>query len=187
MSEDIIDSHLGHGWFAAHVDGSASSDQTRNYLNFEGPPAIRLLAAQRVHDLARHLYQLQSFPWFDAAVRRVGTRDLSGAGFELDVVFLLHHLVAGVTPREEAGRKGEDYDIQLQVAGLEVPVEAKAKDDDTPYSRRTVINTVKGAASQLPKGSKGIVFLRIPSGWAGTESKNRWLTRLARPLGRRAV
>jgi hypothetical protein len=155
LSEDIIDSHLGHGWFAEHVNGSASSDQTRNYLRFDGPPAVRLLPAQRVHDLARRLYELQSFPWFDDAVRRVRTRDLSGAGFELDVAFLLHHLVAGVTPKEEAGKKGEDYDIHLQVFGLDVPVEAKAKDDDTPYNEKTVINTVKGAASQLPQRVEG--------------------------------
>jgi hypothetical protein len=129
------------------------------------------LAAQRVHDLARRLYQLQSFPWFGDLVHRVRTRDLSGAGFELDVAFVLHHLVAEVTPNEEAGQKGEDYDIHLQVYGRDVPVEAKAKDDDTPYTEKTVINTVKGAETQLPKGSKGIVFVRIPSEWIGTDSK----------------
>jgi len=174
LSEDIIDSHLGQGWFAEHVDRSASSDQTRSYLRFEGPPAVRLLSAQRVHDVARRLYQLQSFPWFDNVVGRVRTRDLSGAGFELDVAFVLHHLVAGVAPKEEVGQKGEDYDLQVQVYGLNVPVEVKAKDDDTPYSDQTVINTVKGAATQLPKGSKGIVFVRIPSGWVGTELEERY-------------
>jgi hypothetical protein len=179
LSEDIIDSHLGHGWFTEHVDGSASSDQTRNFLKFDGPPAVRLLAAQRVHDLARRLYQLQSFPWFDAVVRGIRTRDLSGAGFELDIVFLLHHLMAGVVPKEEVGRKGEDYDIHLKVYGLDVPVEAKAKDDDTPYNERTVINTVKGAATQLPKGSKGIVFMRIPSGWVGAELQETYPDALA--------
>lgn len=174
LSEDIIDSHLGHGWFAEHVDGSASSDQTRNYLKSDGPPAVRLLTAQRVHDLARRLYQLQSFHWFDDVVRRVRTRDLSGAGFEVDVAFLLHQLVAAVSPKEESGQKGEDYDIHLQLYGLDVPVEAKAKDDDTPYNEKTVISTVKGAATQFPKGSKGIVFVRIPSTWTGTEVEDSY-------------
>ncbi len=32
LSEDIIDSHLGRGWFAQHVTRSASNDQTKNYL-----------------------------------------------------------------------------------------------------------------------------------------------------------
>jgi hypothetical protein len=174
LSEDIIDSHFGRGWFEEHVLGSASSKQTRNYLKFDGPPATRLLAAQRVHDLARRLYQLQSFPWFDEVVRKVRTRDLSGAGFELDVTLLFHNLFAAVTPRRESGQKGEDYDIHLQVHGLSVPVEAKAKDDDTPFDEKTVINTVKGAATQLPKGSKGIVFLRIPTAWIGSELEEKF-------------
>jgi hypothetical protein len=169
LSEDIIDSHLGAGWFSEHVDDSSSSKQGRNYFNTDGPPAIRLLAAHRAHELARRLYQLQSFPWFDDVLRRVSTRELSGAGFELDVVFVLHNLVARVTPVEETGHKGDDYDILLDVYGIKVPVEAKAKDDDTPYTMATVINTVKGAASQLPRGGKGIVFLRLPTPWLGPE------------------
>lgn len=179
LSEDIIDSHFGHGWFAEHVDGSASSDRARNYLRSDCPPAVRLLAAQRVHDVARRLYQLQSFPWFDQVIRRVRTRDFSGAGFELDVVFVLHHLVGRVTPKDESGQKGEDYDIHVQVHGLDVPVEVKAKDDDTPYTDQTVINTVKSAATQLPKGSKGIVFVRIPTGWVGKELEDRYPDALA--------
>lgn len=167
LSEDIIDSHLGSGWFKTHVDGSASSNQTHDYLRFDGPPAVRLLAAHRVHEVARRLYQLQSYPWFDEILRRVQKQGLSGAGFELDIVFLLHNLLASVTPRKEVGIKGEDYDILLQVGGLEVPVEAKTKDDGTAYTNATVIDTVKQAARQLPKGSNGVVFLRIPSGWVG--------------------
>lgn len=169
LSEDIIDRHLGDGWFSEHVDDSAASNQATNYFNADGPAAARLLAAHRSHELARRLYQLQSFPWFDDVVKRIRTRDLSGAAFELDVVLLLHNLVARVTPREETGRKGEDYDIHLNVYGLEVPVEVKAKADDTPYTAKTVIRTVKGAARQLPSGSTGIVVLRIPTAWVGRE------------------
>jgi hypothetical protein len=57
---------------------------------------------------------------------------------------------------------------------LDVPIEAKAKDDDTPFDEKTVINTVKGAATQLPRGSKGTVFVRIPSAWVGTELEEKY-------------
>lgn len=179
LSEGIIDDHLGPGWFEAHVDGSESSKQTRDFLDFEGSPAIRLLAAHRVHELARRLYQLQSFEWFDDVVRRVATRSLSGAAFELDVVFFLHHLIAGVIPIEESGRKGEDYDIRLHVLGLEVPIEVKAKDDDTPWHPRTLINTIEEARKQLPADSKGIVFLRIPPWWVGRKLEEEYSDALA--------
>ena len=174
LSEDIIDRHLGEGWFIRHVDNSATSNQARNYFNADGPAAAQLLAAHRTHELARRLYQLQSFPWFADVVKRIRTRDLSGAGFEIDVVLLLHNLIARVTPRDETGQRGEDYDIHLNVHGLEVPVEVKAKADDTPYTAKTVIRTVKGAARQLPSGSTGIVVLRIPTAWVGRELEDTY-------------
>jgi hypothetical protein len=140
---------------------------------------VRLLSAHRVHELARRLYQLQSFAWFDQVVGNVRTRNLSGAGFELDVLLVLHLLVGKVTPNSGIGRKGQDYDIQLRVRGLEIPTEVKAKDDDTEFSSKTIINTIKNAASQLPKEEKGIVFLRIPSSWVGPELEDKYADALA--------
>jgi hypothetical protein len=167
LSEDVIDGHLGTGWFGRHVDRTATSGQTRGYLHPDGPPDLRLLSAHRVHELARRLYQLQSFPWFGSVTANLRTRDLSGAGFELDVLQVLHTLVGSITPKEESGVKGEDYDIHLRVGGLEIPIEVKAKDDETALTSNTVVNTVKAAASQLPKGQTGIVFLRVPPAWVG--------------------
>ena len=164
LSEDIINSHLGDGWCARHVD--RKSAQSENYLYPDAAiPLRRLLSAQRVHDLARRLYQLQSFPWFHHTLKRLRGRDLSGASFELDVLFMLQMLPISASPRVESGVRGNDFDIEIK--GLDLPVEVKAKDDDTPFSEATVINTIKGAARQFPKGSKGVVFVRIPTAWVG--------------------
>lgn len=174
VAEDIISAHLGPEWYAEHVNRPGGSDLADGYLYEDGPPAVLLLSKHRQHELARRLYELQSFPWFAGLVERLATRDLSGAGFELDV---LRHLLTLVRAdaREEIGVKGQDYDIAVYLADREVPIEAKAKDDATEFSEGTVIHTLKGAAQQLPKGEKGIVFLRIPPGWVGPGLEDRYL------------
>lgn len=45
--------------------------------------------------------------------------------------------------------------------------------------QKTIINTVKGAANQLPKGDKGFVFLRIPSFWVGPQLEDEFAGALA--------
>jgi hypothetical protein len=187
LAEEIITSHLGADWFAAHIDGRATSDQARDYLPEVGPAERRLLSTHRIHELARRLYQLQSFEWFEHVLRSLRTRDLSGAGFELDVLWVLHVLPSSVAPRAEIGRKGEDYDAVVRFGGLTIPIEVKAKADDTELSQRTVVRTVRGAARQLPKGQKGIVLLRIPNAWVGRqleEQYNDWLREATRQTSR---
>jgi hypothetical protein len=174
VSEDIIKSHLGESWYIENIAG-AMGERARDYLHWEASPQMQLLSAHRVHELARRLYELQSFSWFERVLTNVHDRDdLSGVGFELDILQVLHFLVSIVTPQVSSGHKGEDYDISLQVTGLRVPIEVKAKDDNTEYSANTIINTVKGAASQLPKGQKGFLFLRIPSFWVGAQLEDEY-------------
>lgn len=187
LSEEIIANHLGDEWFAAHIEGRATSGQAREYLRAVGPAYRRLLSTHRIHELARRLYQLQSFEWFDHVLRGLGTRDLSGVGFELDVLWLLHVVLASITPRAEIGRRGEDYDIVVRVGGMTIPIEVKAKADDTEFNAATVLHTVRRAVRQLPKEQKGIVFLRIPSAWIGRrleEEYNAWLGEATRQTSR---
>ncbi|MET7951986.1 hypothetical protein [Micromonospora sp. NPDC005324] len=117
--------------------------------------------------MARRLHQLQSFPWFDSVLNGVRTRELSGAAFELDMLWTLQIASPYVQTEIEVGIKGRDYDANALMDDKVVPVEAKAKDDRTPWSPKTVINTVKGAAKQLPKGDTGLLFFRVPFLWVG--------------------
>ena len=97
----------------------------------------------------------------------VRTRELSGAAFELDILWALQIASPYVEARRESGVKGSDYDAFALMGEHLVPVEAKAKDDTTPWSAKTVIKTVKRAAEQLPRGDVGLLFLRVPTAWIG--------------------
>jgi hypothetical protein len=63
--------------------------------------------------------------------------------------------------------------------GEYVPVEAKAKGDRTPWSKGTVVNTVKAAARQLPKGRTGLLLIRVPSAWIGPRLEAEYSEALA--------
>ena len=131
------------------------------------PKLLKALSLHRIQEMARRLHQLQSFSWFDAVLKGIRTRELSGAAFELDVLWTLQIASPFVQTEMEVGKKGSDYDAFALMDDKVVPVKAKAKDDRTPWSPKTVINTIKGAARQLPKGDTGLLFFRMPFLWVG--------------------
>ncbi|MHA4945693.1 hypothetical protein ACX27O_00075 [Micromonospora sp. SD19] len=179
LAEDVIADHLGVKWVEQNIINSSLSDQARNYVGLDGPKLLKVLALHRVQELARRLYQLQSFSWFDSVLDGVRTRELSGAAFELDVLWILQIASPYVQTRKEVGVKGSDYDAFALMERKLVPVEAKAKDDRTPWSPKTVINTVKGAARQIPKNDTGLLFFRIPTAWVGPELEEAYADVLA--------
>lgn len=164
LALDVIESHLGEHWLMEHVGEAAGRG---GYLVPPAPGLQRVLTLHRIHEFARRLYEFQSYAWFDDALARLRTRDLSGASFELDVIWLFTMAASPVDVRVEVGRKGEDYDLVAVIKGEPVPVEVKTKEDDTPFTAGTVAQTIKAAAGQLPKGRQGIIFIRLPFGWVG--------------------
>lgn len=161
LAEDVISSHLGPEWLGQDVAASCLGNTDVNVVAL-------LLARHRKYELARRLYEFQSFDWFPHFVRHLSTNDLLGATFEADVLQALMYAPGEVARTVEIGRKGEDFDVSVTLpTGVQVPVEVKAKRDDTAFTGKTVINTVKGAARQLPKGTTGWLFLRIPFSWLG--------------------
>lgn len=58
-------------------------------------------------------------------------------------------------------------------------MEVKAKSDSTPWTQNTVRNTVRAAATQLPKGHVGVLFIRIPYGWVGHQLEEEFSFALA--------
>ena len=181
LSEDVIGSHLGEDWYLRHVTGSDTSRIAKTYLrlNPDHHRVVRLLSQHRTHELARRLYEFQSFDWFPGVVEGLTTRELSGASFELNVLRLLHLASGPVTVKVPTGEKGADFDFSTVVVGRNVPFEAKAKDDTTTFTSKTLIRTVKGAATQFPKGEQGILFMRIPTGWVGSRLEDSYVDALA--------
>lgn len=87
-----------------------------------------------------------------------------------------------VVVRRRQGRKGEDFDLTAVVMGMPaegVPVEVKAKADTTAYTDTAAARTVKKAAAQLPRGKKGLLFVRVPTGWVSPRLEEAYVDALA--------
>ena len=150
--------------FAAYFLGEKWLEQ--HFRSFKGTtPEGSVRFKYVLWRLGRLLFDLQSFEWFDELVENLRRRNLAGALFEAEVARLLMQLPVTTALRMPSGEKGQDYDIDLGGAALTVAVEAKAKDDDTPYSAATVKNTFNEARRQLPKEGLGLIFMRIPLSW----------------------
>jgi hypothetical protein len=168
LAHDILLSFLGHEWIAENV---AVADITEDLIS-------KLKALPVIHkkrELARRIYEFQSFPWFDHFLKHVKSNDVTSALFEADTLAALMSIPAKITRTEESGNRGSDFDVSLFLSSERiVPVEAKAKLDSTPFTKRTVTNTLKSAAKQLPKGSVGWVFMRIPWTWIGSRLEDEY-------------
>lgn len=170
LAKGFIDALLGAGWTSDQIDREGKPATQKRSSAYLHPQArsdeMRGLKLHRINELARRLYQLQSFRWFDAMVKKFANDTLSGAAFEADVALALMVLPFEVTHRTEVGLKREDYDISYSLGGADVAVEVKTKDDATIYSKRTLEKTLSDASSQLPLDRPGVVFLRVPFSWA---------------------
>lgn len=122
--------------------------------------------ARQRQELARRVFEFQSELWFADFLAYTKTNDVASAIFEADVLQTLMRMPAGIARVTESGVKGQDFDILLRLARIgDVPVEVKYKQDDTPFSEATVLNTVKGAVKQLPRGQVGWLFVHVPTAW----------------------
>ena len=163
LAVDVLTSIFGEDWVKRHFD-------IPDRVALHEVAARRVQPVQRLRELARRLYEFQSYPWFEHYVAHVRANgDVASSLFEGDVLRTLMRLGARVERTVESGVKGMDFDITATFAGWDkpIPVEVKAKGEDTEYSANTVKNTLRTAAGQMPRGSAGWVFLRIPAAWVG--------------------
>jgi hypothetical protein len=157
----VIDDHLGADWYSSRIE------KGDDYLAPGNDPVSRLQAMWRARELARRLYQLQSFDWFENCTAKVRTGDVSSFCFELDVAYHLMTTSPAVAATLEVGVKGADFDLSAVIGSTRVPIEVKTKSERTPLTEKTVTSTVRAAAKQLPKGEQGILFIRVPFAWIG--------------------
>ncbi|MFS0699580.1 hypothetical protein AB6N24_06355 [Cellulomonas sp. 179-A 4D5 NHS] len=156
----VIRDHLGVTWFERNIASTLAAGRGDHLLT-------RLMYHHRASTLARSLYELQSYDWFDGLLKKLRKDSFSGVAFEMEVLSLLQQIPAASAPQVETNAKGKDFDVLVNYKGHSVPIEAKAKADNTHWNPRTVIDTLKKASKQLPPGEAGVVFLRIPPTWVG--------------------
>lgn len=72
-----------------------------------------------------------------------------------------------------SGTKHLDYDVEIRLSSeCQVNCEMKCKVEETPVSEGAVLNPLKKARNQLPEGTSGLVFLKVPEAWTRQGQKS---------------
>lgn len=159
----VIGTILGQQWLTTNLNPATGPEY---FLFQSSDDSVGAYVRQhRILQLRRHLYQLQHLPDFDGLVQNLRTRSLVGACAELQVAYLLTqngHPVRFVLP---TGTRGKDFDQVVFYRGSEISIEVKAKDDRTPYTKSSLLASIKSARQQLPSPGPGVVFVHLPTEW----------------------
>lgn len=105
LSEAMLETFFGPEWVAKRF---AQAD-TRS-----GQDLRWVLPAHRRRELARLVYEFQSFSWFQDFLDHARTNDIPSALYEGDVLSALLHVPATVTRNKSKGIKGEDFDVVVK-------------------------------------------------------------------------
>lgn len=118
---------------------------------------------QRVLTLGNYLFECQSVENFEAMRNDLASRTFVGVAHEARCAAMALRAGFPVVFVERTGVRGRDFDFLID---SRVAMEAKAKDDETPYSRSSFISTLKTARSQLPPEGPGVVMMAVPDRWS---------------------
>lgn len=161
----VLNSTFGKSWVDHHV--LASDDQSPFFRNIEAAAGDEALHRARVVDLAETIINLQKVPGLIDVLRAMKQGHIEDRFAELEVGKML--VLAGsqvnfVTP---GGPRGSSYDLEIATPAGKVCADVKCRVERTiPPSASAILNTLKGARTQLPDDQMGAFFLKFPQSWA---------------------
>jgi hypothetical protein len=173
LSVDLIRDALGDRWsrknLQAELEAVLLADRGSG-TEVDG----RYLRYQLVTDLARRLFEFEDEQWYPRLVENLRNRGLTSAAFEADVLRVLMAAPLRIRLRKETGTLGSDYDIDVDLGEMGTwAIEAKAKEESTPYSVENLVRCLKKARRQLPPGGVGAIFLKVPPSWTNDPDYQR--------------
>jgi hypothetical protein len=162
---------LGPDWAQKHIGRSAKACDYFKAKKDDQQELLRYMS--RATEFGELIYNLYDIEGFDERINTIRANDTSGvesgiaeliAGkfFKLTGVDF-RYVVTKVEPGQNTP-KNPDIDY---VAGDNRPesCEVKCNLESTDLNDRSIINILKSAKSQLPKGKAGIILLRVPENW----------------------
>ncbi|KRE52971.1 hypothetical protein [Phycicoccus sp. Soil748] len=171
-SLEVLHYFLGSDWLIREID-----DKGRDgYLLLDGAAGAdtAYMATERTaraYYLAQDLLAVQRIDNFSDLLTELWSRQLRDAAAEVRALAQLVKTGSDVVfhPSNESTAKSHDASFVLD--GHRVAVEVKAKADETPSrnAANSVADSLKKARRQLPAKGPSMVFLQLPSSWAGDE------------------
>ena len=167
MSATLLRTLVGEQWCDENLVGAEKADP---YLvTSSAKPADRIKIQARIVALGELVYNLQRVPGARDRFSRIQRSSLEIAISDLEAARLLSLSERTFHFVEEQHVKGFDYDIEVTFRpDLTLCCESKCKLETTELSHRTMFNSLRKAASQLPAEKPGAIFVKIPEPWIST-------------------
>jgi hypothetical protein len=163
---------VGNEWtnqtvFGMHPTVTRTNRPGRAFLRAEATDsADGFRNLERVVSLAEMLFNLKDVDGIGARIDDLRNGVIESTYAELESGDFLYR--RGITFRyvDRTGQKGADFDAVLPLEdGSSLPAEMKAKAETTELSANGVENILQNARSQLPPGTPGLIFLKLPEAW----------------------
>jgi hypothetical protein len=128
----------------------------------------------RIILIGETLFLLRSCKGFSEICRRLKTRDLRPAYYEMLAAKAFFRAGFEIDVRPEIGRRGSDFDFSATRVGLTVNVEVTALKEKDFYEN-TAINALDRKRKQLPADTPAVIFCVIPAQWEKIgKDLNQW-------------
>lgn len=164
MAARLLRAYVGDEWTDSNI-GPRAADP---YLTPRSADAAERMKVQaRVAALGELIFNLQFVSGGRERIARIGRSSLEVAVSDLEAARLLSLSEREFRFVSESGVRGADYDIEIiPEPGITLCCESKCKLEATALSEETILNSLRDAADQLPPGSPGVVFVKVPESWA---------------------
>lgn len=169
VSQVVLTHFLGMDWVEKYVmDARSPIDYLRTAPNSDND-CIRHLS--RVTELGEMLINLQYVPGIIERIELLKKINNPKYGRIEDIVAELvcaRILFLQKIPFrfiKTTGIKGADYDLEFLLKGQKICCETKCKIEQTEFSEKTILESLKKANEQLPRGNPGVIMVSIPEKW----------------------
>jgi len=164
----IVMHFLGEDWYLkhAHIDSHPDSFFFPEFNEQDFAPRYSIMLLQ----LAEMLFNLQDMPGFATCLEHMSLNQMESGMAELQVGMVLKQQSIRFRYVDPKVDDTKTYDLEIQLSTGEFACgEVKCKYERTPYSDATLRNALGEARKQIGAGNNGIVFVKIPQDWVGTE------------------
>ena len=113
------------------------------------------------------LFLLRSSPGFEEQRKRLASRSLRPAYFEMLAAKQFFKAGFNIQARRETGTKGEDFDFSAIKGAETINVEVTAL-TATSFSENTILNALNQKRAQLPTDAPAVIYCMMPESWFPT-------------------
>ena len=158
----VLGHFFGVSWVKQHLYRQGFLKPPLRSVN----PEKQQLVGLRGYHLAEMLFNLQHADGFAGVHNRILRGEVEACSGELEAAALAKKHGVKFRFVEPNGKIGDDYDLEIFHEGVTICGEVKTKLEADEIAEKGVFNSLEHARKQLPKGTPGLIFVRV----VGTKS-----------------